>query len=297
MDDWLNHAPCGYLRLSPQSQILYANQTLVRWLGLPPDDLPGRPVADILTVSSRIFYLGNILPLLQQGNAAQEAYLELISPDQTRLPMLLNAHPSRTDDGIVYEIALLPMMRRNLLEEKWVSARLQAENQAAQLTQLAITDALTGLANRRRFNDELEAGLKAVQQAGTSMALLIMDIDYFKPLNDQYGHDAGDKALTEVAALLQKGLRDHDLVARVGGEEFAILLPRASASQALFIAERLRQQIADHKWRHGEKWMKLTMSVGIAQASATDTPQTLYQRADQAMYMAKRTGRNRVVQA
>jgi sigma-B regulation protein RsbU (phosphoserine phosphatase) len=118
MDDWLNHAPCGYLRLSPQSQILYANQTLVRWLGLPPDDLPGRPVADILTVSSRIFYLGNILPLLQQGNAAQEAYLELISPDQTRLPMLLNAHPSRTDDGIVYEIALLPMMRRNLLEEK-----------------------------------------------------------------------------------------------------------------------------------------------------------------------------------
>lgn len=154
---------------------------------------------------------------------------------------------------------------------------------------LAHTDGLTGLANRRAMQTRLVAATAREDRRQVTNALILMDLDRFKVLNDSQGHQAGDEALQQVATILQGVTRPEDLVARWGGEEFLLLLPACGHDEAMSLAERLREALAEGT--------PITASFGVAEQAPADTPERWVSRADQALYEAKATGRNRVVGA
>lgn len=162
---------------------------------------------------------------------------------------------------------------------------------------LAVTDELTGLYNRRYFDRHLAVMLHKAQSQDRDMALMILDIDHFKAVNDTYGHDVGDAVLREFAGRLRRNIRGVDLACRFGGEEFVVLMPDTDFRQAELVAERVRQSIAERAFEvNAGRPLSVTVSAGAAlNESAADTPETLIKRADVALYRAKREGRNRVV--
>ena len=175
---------------------------------------------------------------------------------------------------------------------------VERQKAQAQLLELATTDSLTGLHNRRYFMDSAHQEFDRARRYQMPLSLLLLDADYFKTINDRYGHPVGDQALQVLAAIGQRLLREVDLFARIGGEEFAILLPQTDAVAAWNVAERLRQAIMDQPTSTGEGPLRLTVSLGLASLGpATVDLDDLLRRADVALYQAKLNGRNRVESA
>src|SRR5215207_980429 len=172
--------------------------------------------------------------------------------------------------------------------------RLRVENEAltARLAHLAATDPLTGVANRRRFLETLRAELDEVRAHSRPSALALLDLDHFKRVNDVHGHPVGDAVLCEFSDLVGGELDPGEHLARVGGEEFAVLLPRATALAARPRLERVRARVAA-EIRHGPG--AITVSIGIVELGTQDDDVSAVQRADAALYLAKRDGRDRVV--
>lgn len=162
--------------------------------------------------------------------------------------------------------------------------------------ELAVTDGLTGLYNRRYMEGHLATLVEEGTHGGKPVSLLIFDIDYFKSVNDTYGHAAGDAVLKEFAQRVQQNVRGVDLACRLGGEEFVVVMPDTDIAYALMVAERLRQKVAEVPFRiEPTVTLNITVSIGIAVTEgATDTAKLLLERADNALYRAKRDGRNRV---
>ena len=160
----------------------------------------------------------------------------------------------------------------------------------------AATDALTGLANRRSFDDELALEWRRAERVGDSLALLLIDLDDFKSINDGHGHQAGDAVLRRVGAILDSGARQVDLAARYGGEEFALLAPETDLVGATKLAERLRVDLeaAAVELPNGSK-VGVTASFGVAVKGGLERAEQLVASADEALYEAKRNGKNRVV--
>jgi two-component system, cell cycle response regulator len=164
--------------------------------------------------------------------------------------------------------------------------------------EMAITDALTGLSNRRYMESHLGTLIEQAAARGKPLATLIIDIDYFKAINDTHGHDAGDDVLRDFAMRIKKSIRGIDLACRYGGEEFVIVMPETDMAVAAMVAERLRRRIAAEPFAiaQGTRHIPVTISIGIAGLrDKDDTAAALLKRADQALYRAKRDGRNRVV--
>ncbi len=159
------------------------------------------------------------------------------------------------------------------------------------LGELATTDALTGLNNRRSFDHSLQLELAIVERRNTPLSLLMLDVDHFKRINDNFGHEAGDKVLVAIAQMLNGCARVVDVVARVGGEEFAVILPNTDADGAMDVAERMRTAVAQANWLAHPA----TISIGVATLQMKESASRLYSRADAALYAAKAAGRNRVV--
>lgn len=160
----------------------------------------------------------------------------------------------------------------------------------------AITDGLTGLFNKRYFDNSLLHELDRTSRTGQPTALLLLDIDHFKNLNDSHGHQAGDKVLESVARLLLSDLRRLDIACRYGGEEFAVILPSTPLLVAIQVAERIRQQIERSKVEWKSKKLHVTASIGVdcCQPHTDTTPDQLLAGADEQLYRAKRSGRNQV---
>ena len=175
---------------------------------------------------------------------------------------------------------------------------LVAMDLSEQMKRLAIVDQLTGVMNRRGF---LDAALRAISQArraGTSLTLVMADLDHFKRINDTYGHATGDRALKRFATHLQSELRQADLVGRIGGEEFALLFSDTSLSAGVSAAERLCHALGITTLDVGGASIKVTASFGVATLSDADGDvEDLLERADRGLYQAKETGRNRVCTA
>ena len=164
----------------------------------------------------------------------------------------------------------------------------------------ALTDPLTGIANRRRFEEALQAAIDGAAAGGPLPALILLDIDHFKAFNDHYGHGVGDKVLQVVARLMTANVKEEDLVARLGGEEFAVLLRDAREQEAAEVAERLRHRIANCRirLRNAEHFLdRLTVSLGVGRLQPGETVQAWLERVDAALYRAKHQGRDRVARA
>jgi diguanylate cyclase (GGDEF)-like protein len=182
-----------------------------------------------------------------------------------------------------------------LLLYQWLPEAMRewarSEERASKLRTLAAIDPLTGLNNRRQFEALARAELARSQRYMRPLSLLFVDIDHFKSVNDRFGHETGDRVLRSVANVLTSAKRQSDIVGRIGGEEFAILLPETGKEAACTIAERFRQLVGTCGQHLG-----VTISVGVAGATATTAGiETLCRHADQALYEAKREGRDRVV--
>jgi two-component system cell cycle response regulator len=185
---------------------------------------------------------------------------------------------------------------RTQIRKKRFSERLR--DNAQKSIELAITDALTSLYNRRYMESHLSTLIDQAIGRGKPLSVLIVDIDYFKAINDTHGHDAGDDVLREFALRIRKSIRGIDLACRYGGEEFVVVMPETDLTVATMVAERLRRRIATEAFKieQGQKTVDVTISIGIAALNdAKDNAATVLKRADQALYRAKREGRNRVV--
>jgi two-component system cell cycle response regulator len=164
--------------------------------------------------------------------------------------------------------------------------------------ELALTDPLTGLFNRRYMETHIGTLVERSAARGKSLSVLVLDIDYFKSINDTFGHDAGDDVLREFAERLKASIRGIDLACRHGGEEFVVVMPDTDIGVATLVAERIRRRIAGEPFPIGRmgKTIEVTISVGIAfRTGPQDTAPAMLKRADEALYRAKRDGRNRVV--
>lgn len=168
----------------------------------------------------------------------------------------------------------------------WQTQAIESQTSAANI------DPLTGLANRRMFDFELSRRLARRQRQGTPLCLMILDVDNFKSVNDDYGHQFGDEALKKIGNVLIATARKMDIVTRLGGDEFAVILPGSNLEEASGAAERLRKAINGSPLRHEEHERTLTVSIGLAEAYPDDDITSLIKRSDSALYAAKESGRN-----
>ena len=245
--------------------------------------------------------LGDFDPLrvcsqMRTGELTRTLPIILIAEDHDR-PRVVRGLDLGVNDFI-----MRPVERNELLAR--VRTQIRRQRYAVELRQsvtntlaLAVTDELTGLYNRRYFERHLSLMLEKAQQQDRDMAVMLIDMDYFKAVNDTHGHDTGDAVLREFADRLRRNIRGVDLACRFGGEEFVVLMPDTDWRQAQGVAERVRQAVAEKGFATGERRpLQLTISVGLAlNESETDTPEIMLKRADIALYRAKREGRNRVV--
>ncbi len=192
----------------------------------------------------------------------------------------------------------------NYIEQltKQSSITINRANAYAEILKYATSDALTGLNNRRQFEERLKQEVSNAKRQKHPLCAIMLDIDFFKKVNDTYGHYAGDVVLKKVASLIKSALREYDIPSRYGGEEFIILLPSTKVDDAYVVAERLRKTVEDTKidvpTEKGDSiayTLNVTISSGVYQYKETDTPQEFYQNADKALYSAKESGRNKVV--
>ncbi len=188
---------------------------------------------------------------------------------------------------------LVPMTFVLLACLLWFSTRrwLEARRLSLYLTELSSRDALTGLLNRREINSQFARQMSYLSRYTQNFSVLMIDLDHFKRVNDQYGHLSGDQVLMEMAVLMEEVCRGTDIFGRWGGEEFIVGCPHTSHAQALELAERLRSRVASHQF---QSVGKITISVGVTAFVSGDEPEGLLNRADIALYRAKEKGRNRV---
>ncbi|WP_020677878.1 GGDEF domain-containing response regulator [Geopsychrobacter electrodiphilus] len=209
---------------------------------------------------------------LRQGNRQEEAIQEVAIGDAT------------------YELRVSFVSEVNLIRI-YVTEISQRKRDEREIHLYATTDALTGITNRREFNAILERKVAGVKRYGTPLALAMFDLDHFKLVNDNFGHDVGDDVLRTVSGLVQQNLRATDILARWGGEEFMVLMPHTAGPGAENTAEKLRLAIAEH---HFDKVDRLTASFGVTNFEVSDDLASLLKRVDDALYQAKKQGRNRV---
>ncbi|MFN7627455.1 MAG: GGDEF domain-containing protein [Pirellula sp.] len=173
------------------------------------------------------------------------------------------------------------------------SHRAKTNARLAKLNETATTDSLTGVGNRRLLDLEIERRIAQLRRQGTTVSVLMIDVDHFKTLNDAHGHHAGDLVLGVLAKQIARTLRDMDLLTRYGGEEFAAVLPGTDLEHARLAAERIRAAVESTEIPWENQKLSATVSVGVSEANNFDTPESVLKRADSALYDAKRAGRNR----
>lgn len=277
-------------------------------------------VADVFTASDKAAALTLATERLsaELGLTEEEAH-GLIERVPKRVEMYASAmgvevQPQTSLSSVVDEMRdqnrLLVEMNLSYQQETWKLEQILREKEEverelrlakARLERLAMTDALTMLPNRRHFEQSLESELSRAQRQGGGISVVICDVDHFKSLNDTYGHPFGDMVLRMLASALRGAVRNTDMVARIGGEEFAVLLPSADKRAGIGIGERLRRAVEDMVVMCNDKRVKVTSSFGGCTASRVDAAVSapkagwmMVQEADQALYAAKRSGRNRV---
>lgn len=275
----VEHAPFAIVITSPaDGTVLYINPKAATTFTIDQDHAKGNSALDYYANSGdrQIF-----LEALQRQGYVQN--FEVVLKTAMGHPFWANL------SATMIKFGRQPAIFTALLD---VSAHKDMETK---LKQMAMTDELTGLFNRRHFTQQGAQEIRLAQRSGVALALLLLDIDHFKAINDTYGHKVGDHVLQTLAQVIGRNVRDTDTVGRLGGEEFAVLLPNTDLAAAAVMAERLRCHIEAALCQVEDRAIQITASIGVSGLNlSTDTLDTLLNQADQAMYDAKHQGRNQV---
>ena len=248
-------------------------------------------IAVILAAGVMIFHAYDVLFSIANGLIEPERY-----EDIAYLSKLLFATGLLLATGLFFGLFFIfPLIRKQVQEENKLRAMTETLSARSQkLEYAALTDALTGMQNRRYFDEALREYIQEFSRIGRPVGLMLLDLDHFKTVNDSHGHDVGDQVLRAVADCLKDMTRYHDVVARLGGEEFAVVAPNLDTDLLLKLAERIRKAIAATAIVSGNVRLKVTTSVGLAVWNGSESSEQFFRRADAMLYQAKRRGRNRV---
>lgn len=276
----INSLPGIFFLVDEDGQDVLWNTNLETVTGYGGDELASMSLFSLFDANSRQALRDRLQEALSQGHAEWEAIV--VTRDGRRLPFHVKGERIEMD-GNPHVIGMgVDITQRKRLEDE--------------LRRLATTDALTGIATRGHFLDSAELEIERTRRYQRPLAVMMLDIDHFKAINDSHGHAAGDMAIRKVVGVLMQLLRVEDMVGRLGGEEFGVLLPETDLERAVIVAERIRERIAALHVVHGESRITLTVSIGLTEYRRGDAGiDALLLRADQALYEAKRGGRNRTV--
>ena len=286
LSEGINSLSAGITIYDPEDRVVMCNEAHLRLFKSLRDVIhPGKSFEEILRTG------------LQRG-----LYAEALGQEEAWLARRLRQH--RVADGTQYELELADGRWLQFSEHRTprgyiIGSRIditERKKLEVDLREQASTDALTGLPNRRHFLHRLEDELGRVRRRTTSEAcVLMLDLDHFKRINDQYGHAAGDSVLRHFSNILRHELRAIDIAGRMGGEEFAIILPGSGPQAAQGFAQRICDKLAEHPLSFGRQEVGMTVSIGIAAIVPDDlSADAVLSRADRALYQAKDAGRNRV---
>ncbi|MCE7027045.1 GGDEF domain-containing protein [Jiella avicenniae] len=243
-----------------------------------------------LLAASALIYASYRLTGSFQGEVIDEA----LRQQYARMTFLALGFVGAAGFGSLFVV--LPLLRHHDREQgKLRSLTVLLKERSKKLEAAALTDPLTGTHNRRFFDEALSQYVQEFKRIDRPLGLILIDLDHFKAINDSHGHDTGDEVLRAVAFCLFEVTRFHDVVARIGGEEFAIIAPNLAFDELRRFAEKLRHEISRVALAVGEQRLGVTASIGLALAGPEDGPGSLTKRADVNLYQAKQGGRNRVV--
>ena len=265
--------------ISPQGILLDLNKATCESVNMAREELLGKHIRTIFTSARQQFVTSNLEEILEKGE--QRTFEALLTSPDSPIPVEINARLI----GFQGQPAVLGVAR-DITERKILQARLEYQ---------ASTDPLTALNNRRHFLLKADQEFLRFKRYGTTFAMLMLDLDFFKNVNDTYGHQTGDALLREFARQMRVTFRHSDILGRIGGEEFSVLLLESSLHRGIEIAERLRQLMEKSPLQLSEATVPYTVSIGVTISSACDTSlDAIMRRADAALYRAKRNGRNQV---
>ena len=232
--------------------------------------------------------LVNLIDTFRQSYREQQRLIRVSDRQQEQLRLIKEELLEKTE-LLEHQAIDMKLLNEDLAAE--IAFRRQAEEE---LRIIASTDALTGVNNRRKFLEILELEIQRVERTGAPLSFIMLDIDFFKSVNDQYGHAVGDQVLCYFADTLQAGIRGIDVIGRLGGEEFGVILPDTAERNAVIVAERLRSMVENQEVNVVGGTLRISASIGVAQLKAGEAGYQLIARADSAMYFAKQNGRNRI---
>lgn len=294
-------SPCAMLVVNEDGVIELANPVAERLFGYDRGELSGRSVEDLIPQGARERHRAHrreyhVDPAARPMGLRRD--LLGVRRDGTEIPLEIGLSPFETLHGIFVVAAIVDLTERKEFERHLSMQAEQLEVANAKLSQMAATDSLTETWNRRAFLDQIGIQMELALRTGRPMSIMIIDLDEFKPYNDAFGHMAGDEVLQQAAAIMRKEARRSDYVARIGGEEFAVILPETGREGTRRLAERYRSAIDEATWPR----RKVTASIGAAtlaleQAGRRPPPDwrsRLMAAADRALYHSKQQGRNRV---
>lgn len=284
----------GLVVLDRDLKIQYWNRWMAMHSALPSDQIIGEPLFDFFPHLSTPGFNKNCKAVLSFGNFAffsqkLHRFLFPFKPDSSfgyRFDLMQQSctmGPLRSDDNSISGLFLI------------VQDVTELATYEQKLVEMNTKDALTGIYNRRFLESRLREEFERHRRHSHPLSLMMIDIDFFKKVNDNYGHQCGDVILQAVAEKTASVIRKTDFVARYGGEEFCCLLPETSADAAEIVAENIRNHIEQIENIFEGNSIKVTISLGISALMDKDSPETLLKRADDALYQAKHSGRNRFV--
>lgn len=244
-------SPTAMMMVDRNGAIRLANRAVEQLFDYSRGDLIGKSIEMLVPTGSRArhrqdraAFFGN--PQMRSMGVGR--HLKAMRRDGSEFPIEIGLNPVRLSNEQYVIAAIVDLTLQKNVEEKLTTLANDLEEANKKLLQLASTDRLTGLRNRGAFDEQLDSQIRLLKRMGKPLSLMMIDIDYFKKYNDQYGHQAGDEALKTVANLLSISTRASDTLARYGGEEFAIILPNTTQSDAMQLAKRLQMIIHYHSW-------------------------------------------------
>ncbi len=284
-----NNFLCALLVSNRRREIIFTNRYLQTELGWDEAQLLGKDINVLLTRASRIFCDSYLFPIISIEGRCEEAQITLVKGNGERLPAVAYVRSTPDQTGLLYW-TIVPSINRDKLYDELISTRAHLEAQAEILNSLATIDELTGLKNRRELMRLSEVLLSQTIRSAHELALLFIDIDFFKAINDKHGHLFGDHILQQLGRILNESGRSSDIIGRYGGEEFIIVIPDADRAAAQCCAQRIHDLARSINFDNHH----LTVSIGISQIKATKDIQLshLVASADNALYKAKASGRD-----